>query len=140
MPSLANRCVRELESAGVVLQRDPDGALRIPARCPEVGDLVIAFDNDEITVFLGNLTHCHFTPGAGGNLEAPDREGECVRVAVDFVRAVLHDRMVMWRYPNGAGGCYRIEDEDNRMADTPLKGEEVASFLWSGPYRREGAA
>ncbi len=112
----------------------------MPARCPEVGDLVVAFDNEEITVFVGDLTHCHFTPGAAGNPEAVDQVGECVREAVDFVRGVLGDRWVIWSYPNGAGGCYEIGEEENPMADAPLPGEDARSFLWSGPYTRDGEA
>lgn len=57
MSSLANRCLRQLASAEVVLQLDENGAPRIPARCPEVGDLVNECDNEQNTVLLGNSSH-----------------------------------------------------------------------------------
>lgn len=128
-----------LRLAGVDFQRDADGALRVSARCREVGDLVVAFDNGEITVYVGELTHCHFTPGASGDLEAADQIGEAVAEAVDFVRGVLDDKWVIWRYPNGAGGCYEIGDEENPMADAPL-GDDAQCFLWSSPYPHGGVA
>ena len=138
MRSLANRFTQELRSASVAFERDADGALRVPARCRDVGELVIALDDDEISVFIGEFTHCHFTPGACGDLEGTDRVGEAVREAADFVRGVLADQWVLWRYPNGGGGCYLLGDEEDPMADVPL-GEDAQCYLWSGPYSR-GAA
>jgi len=137
--SLANRCTQELRSASVAFNRDADGALRVPARCRDLGDLVVAFDRDEITVFIGEFTHCHSTPGACGDLEATDQIGEAVREAVDFVRGVVEDKRVVWRSPNGSGGCYQLGDEEDPMADAPL-GDEAQCFLRCGPYPRGGAA
>ena len=133
MSTLEKRCSEALQSAEVAIARDPDGALRVVARSVEVGDLVVAFDDNEITVFIGDLTHRHFTPGAEGNLDASDQVGECVREAVDFVQGVLNDRWMIWTYPNGAGGCYRLGDENNPMADAPISEDGTRYYLWSGP-------
>lgn len=140
MSSLAERCSQALHTAGVTFQREADGALRVPARCQEVGDLVVAFDGGEITVFIGNLTHCHFTPGASGTLESTDQIGECVGEAADFVSSVLQDRWVLWTSATGLGGSYEVGDEHNPMADGPLPGEDVVRFCWSGPIRTDGSA
>lgn len=125
------------QMAGIDFQLDADGALRMLACCREVGDLVIAFDDGEVTVFIGDFTHCHFTPGAEGDLTAADQVGEAVAAAVDFVRGILDDKWVVWKYSNGAGGCYEIGEEENPMANAPLE-DDVQRFLWSGPCPRSG--
>lgn len=139
MMFLADECIQKLQSDGVTFERNSDGTLRIPALCPDVGDLIIAFDDDEITVYLGRFTHCHFTPGVCGNAEDPDQVHEAVDTAVEFVSSVMADKFVIWRYPNGGGGCYRLEAERDPMADTPL-GSNAQRYLWSGPYPLSGAA
>jgi hypothetical protein len=128
MSPLANDFVQALQSASISFERDADGTLRIPARRSEVGDLDVSSDDDEITFFIGHITHQHFTPGARGNPATPDQVGECIREAVQFLRGVLDDRWVLYCYPNGGGGCYEIGEDDGWAKD-------AARFLWSGPYR-----
>jgi hypothetical protein len=128
-----------LTSAGVAFERDTDGTLRVQARSRDVGDLLVAFHDQEITVYIDDLTHCHFTPGACDDPEASDPVGEAVSQAVDYVRGVLDDKWVLWRDPSGAGGCYLLGGEENPMDDAPLD-EDAQCFLWSGPYKRDGAA
>jgi hypothetical protein len=130
MSPLANDFVQALQAASIAFERHADGTLRIPARSSEVGDLVVSFDEDEITFFIGHITHQHFTPGARGDPEAPDQVAECIREAVQFLRGVLDDRWVLYCYPNGGGGCYEI-GEDGGWA------KDAARFLWSGPYRTQ---
>ena len=128
MSPLANDFMQALHSASITFERNTDGQLRIPARSSEVGDLFVSFADDEITFFIGNITHQHFTPGTRGNPATPDEVAECIREAVQFLREVLDDRWVLYCYPNGAGGCYEI-GEDGGWA------KDAARFLWSGPYR-----
>jgi hypothetical protein len=140
MTSLENACIKELQLAGVIFERDSDGALRVPARFSEVGDLVIAFDDGEITVYVGELTHSHFTP------ETTDQAGTqalgnaaAAAAAVEFVAGIVADQFVIWRYPSGGGGCYPLSFENHPMADTPI-GDDAQCYLWSRPYVRGGAA
>jgi hypothetical protein len=130
MTPLASNFVQALHSASITFERDADGTLRIPARSREVGDVVVSFDDEEITFFIGEITHQHFRPGACDNPEAPDQVAECIRSAVQFLQGVLDDRWVLYCYPNGAGGCYEIGEDDAWCAD-------AARFLWSGPYRTQ---
>jgi hypothetical protein len=134
MDILKNSVSRDLRSKGVAFGYEPDGCLVIEAICGEVGDLVISFENAEITVFIGDLTHCHFTP------DSPNLLNECVLEAVDFVNDILQDRIVIWNYPNGAGGCYEIGNEEDPMADAPIKDSGEKCFIWSGPYQSTGAS
>lgn len=109
---------------------DPDGALRVPARHPGVGDLIASFENAEISVFIGEITHCHFTPGACGDVHSADPIEECVSAAGQYVRDVLADKYVLWTAGSGVagiGGSYHAE----HPIDTPTPGARC--FLWSGP-------
>jgi hypothetical protein len=134
MDSLREICSNALRLASIAFQAEASGDLRLPAISREVGDLVIAFDDGEITVYVGRFTHCHFTPGECGDPSAVDHEAECVKTAVDFIGEVLRDCWVMWAYASGAGGCYRLGGDDEASADTPItdNGEHVPLYVWSG--------
>jgi hypothetical protein len=121
-------------AAACIEFEDDAGQLRIPARHPEVGDLLITLDDGEITVFVGNFTHRHFTPhDAAATYEASTTE-DCVRDALEYVCGILNDRWVLWTYPGGAGGSYRLGSEADPAEDVPVSGEQVVRYLWSGPY------
>ena len=139
MKSIANACVERLRTAGVGFERDADGALRVPALRPEIGDLVVTFDDREITVYVGDLTHCHFTPETADQASAQAHVDAAAAEAVDFVVSIVNDQFVIWRYPSGGGGCYPLSFESSPMADTPI-GDEAQCYLWSRPYVRGGAA
>ena len=121
-----------LESAGIAFEDDA-GQLRIPARHVAVGDLLITFDDGEITVFVGNFTHRHFTPREATAICAASTIEDCMKDAAEFVSGILDDQWILWAYPGGTGGSYRVGGEGNPMEDTPLPEEEVVRFLWSGP-------
>ena len=133
--SLEQLCIQHLSSAGVAFRRDPSGTIRIPAASGEVGDLIIDFDGGEITVDIENITHCHFTPYEASATYAANTIEDCAQGATEFVLSVLNDRRILWRYPNGAGGSYEIGADHEHAADTPLEGDDVKKFVWSGPYR-----
>jgi hypothetical protein len=122
-----------LEAAGVEFEDDA-GQLKIPALHPEVGDLLITFDDGEITVFVGNFTHCHFTPHEGSAAFAASTIEDCARNALDYVIGILNDQWILWAYPGGAGGSYRLGAEGDPKADAPVPDDEVIRYLWSGPY------
>lgn len=113
-----------LEAAGIAFEDDA-GQLKIPALHPEVGDLLITFDDAEITIFVGNFTHCHFT---ASTIE------DCVRQALDYVIGILNDQWILWAYPGGTGGSYRLGAEGDPKENAPLPDEEVIRYLWSGPF------
>ena len=129
MDILKNRISLALGIKGVNFESAPDGSLVIEAKCKDVGDLVISFENNEISVFIGEITHDHFTP------ESPEHLNECIIEAVEFVNDILRDRMIIWSYPDGIGGSYKIGTEQDPMSDSPLDGEDVKYFTWSGTYQ-----
>lgn len=122
-----------LAAAGITFLHDPTGDLRVPAKCPDVGDLVINFDDDEITVEIEGITHCHFTPyEASDSYEAYTIEN-CVRDVVSFVKEVVRDEWILWRSPVGAGGCYRIGTKCELYPGASAVGQSAEKFVWSGP-------
>lgn len=121
-------------AAASVTFEDDDVQFKIPARHPDVGDLLITLDDGEITVFVGNFTHRHFTPHEGAATHAASTVEDCVRDAIEYVCGIVNDQWILWAYPGGAGGSYRIGAETEPSADVPLSDEEVVRYVWSGPY------
>ena len=65
-----------------------------------LGDLSIFEDGDEITFYLGEITHCHFSQEyLGDNKYTP--EEETVEEAIDFLRDLFTDRAVFYCARNG---------------------------------------
>ena len=106
------------------------------AVCAEVGDLLVYFDDGEITVDIEKITHCHFTPYEASPTYAAHSIEDCIREATDFAGGVLRDEWILWRYPNGAGGCYQIGTEGEEWSDEPLASEGIEQFVWSGRNTR----
>ena len=125
--------VNGLKVNGIAFE-DDGGQLRIPARHVDVGDLLITLDDEEITVFVGNFTHRHFTPHEGSATYAATTAENCVIDALEYISGILNDEWVLWSYPGGAGGSYRLGREDDPGADVPLPDGVVVRYLWSGPY------
>jgi hypothetical protein len=121
-----------LTAAGVVFE-DDGGQLKVPALHPDVGDLLITLDDGEITVFVGNFTHRHFTPYEASATFAASTTENCVRDALEYVCGIVNDQWILWAYPGGAGGSYRVGAEGDPMADVPPPDEDVIRYLWSGP-------
>lgn len=96
-----------------------------PAASPEVGDIEIYDDGDELTVVLGKFTHDHFSnDDAGLSMdEKADRIAENVAV---FLEKLFADRVILWGSGQGSGGwCY--VDESGGVESY---GKE---YVWSGP-------
>jgi hypothetical protein len=130
--SLASLTSERLRLAGIAISQEADGSLRIAGPNSAIGDAVVSFDDGEISVFLGDITHCHFTPvEAQGNFPARTPE-QAADEATQYLREVLADEWVIWRRNDGRGGCYKPDGDDWESADAPLPGEEVERFLWSG--------
>ncbi len=132
--SLATLTSQRLRDAGIAFAAGDVETLRISARNPAIGDIVVSFEDGEVSVFLGDITHCHFTP-----YEADDKFPGCTKQraatdAVQFIREVVDDKWVIWCWSDGRGGCFKLEGDDEEVADAPLLGEDVKCFLWSGAF------
>jgi hypothetical protein len=132
--SLESLCVAELSKVWLQGRRESDGVIRFPAASSEVGDLIVYFDNGEITVDIEKITHIHFTPYEADTTNAAHTVHDCAREAAQYVAGVLSGQWILWRYPNGAGGSYEVGTSGEELADSPVGPDDTEKFLWSGPY------
>ena len=54
--------LQKYSHADVRIGSPPDAIAVFPAQHPAVGELHIMDDGCEATVFVGEITHCHFNP------------------------------------------------------------------------------
>ena len=131
--SLASLTSWRLRDAGIEFAVADNGDLGIAGPNIALGSMIISFEDDEVSVFLGDVTHCHFTPCAPQD-DFPGRTPEQVAsLAVEFISEVVADEWVIWRWSNGRDGCYKPDGDDEESANAPLSGEDVEYHLWSGP-------
>jgi len=130
--SLAKLTAQRLTDAGIAFVAGASETLRIAAREPAVGDLVVSFEDGEVSVFLGDITHCHFTPYAADDKFPGRTHEQAVADAVQFISEVVQDKWVIWCWSYGRGGCFKPDGDHEEAADAPLLGEDVKCFLWSG--------
>jgi hypothetical protein len=115
--------------SGIPCREEVTDRLRItvPGRSV-IGDLEIYLDGDEITMYLGHHTHCHFSLYMVD--KDPDPEEMISAEAVKFLTDLLDDRVVIWSQTvDGkpmSGGSYYLG------AKQTLKSSGADSFLWSG--------
>jgi hypothetical protein len=85
-----------LALSGVPYSEEVTDQLRItvPAPSAVIGDLEIHVDGDEITIYLGHHTHCHFSLYMAD--KDPDPEEKISEEAVKFLTDLLDDRVVIW--------------------------------------------
>lgn len=101
----------------------------LPGPCAQLSPLEISDDGDEITAFLGAVTHAH-VGCYDDELSAEQREERIVRDLVAFVRDLLDDRIVATTALGGRlGGWRRIEIGE----PLPSGGRIWQRYVWSGP-------
>jgi hypothetical protein len=105
-----------------------DGSIVLPAAHAQVGDVTILDDGDELTVYIGTITHGHFNDYTPDN--SPDAQ---MRAIVDsvvwFLEDLVADRVLIWQ-SNGSGG-WRIIEQDESLDVHSDAGTQF--YLWSGP-------
>lgn len=95
------------------------------------GELSIHDDGDELTFFLGDITHCHFSQEyLGDGKYSP--EAEVIKNAIDYLRDLLADKVVFYRARNGGGDgsiqCPSEEQLSKVLADCNC-------FVWTKPLK-----
>lgn len=109
------------------LHVDPGSPQRavFPAVHPEVGEVAIYDDEQELTIVYGNFTHCHYGPWQFS-------ENATVRDVVESVLSDIDDlfsnRLIMWGSHERAGGIFRVGEESTSLWEPGDK-----RFVWSGP-------
>lgn len=91
------------------------------------GDLSIHDDGDELTFFLGDITHCHFSQEyLGGGKYSP--EVEVIEEAVEYLSDLLSDRVVFYR-ARSCGGDGSIQRPSEVQLLTVLA--DCDCYVWS---------
>lgn len=131
MGALINLLLPELQrrfpNRGIETIEDDRPHLRFPAIHPEVGDVEIYDDGDELTVVYGNFTHCHYDE----YLRVSDQwQVDAVNAVIADLEALFSDRLRMWGSPETAGGILREGDEEESLWEP---GDP--QYVWSGPVK-----
>lgn len=140
---------RQLPSQAFSTEVGKTLTVTIRAIHPAVGDVTIWTENNEVTVDVGELYHCHFDPYCYQRADKlPEAQEEAALRAVRFVADFLKDRITIGvRRSGGApiGAWARHAAEPTQPPDLLLPGEFLsptssndpetgtARYRWSGP-------
>jgi hypothetical protein len=128
---LIPRLVARFPDRGLRLHQGKEPVASFPAAHPEVGDLRIDDDDDELTVSVGQLTHGHFTP-RNYQLASQENEEELIERVLEFLDEVFRDRIEFWTAGKSGGWHPRGEEP---LAPRP----NMRRFVWSGPVKSTGS-
>lgn len=110
---------------GLRIEAGPPQRAVFPAIHPEVGDLAIEDDEQELTAMYGNFTHCHYGPYRFS-------PGTTVRVVIDSLLSDIDDlfsnRLIMWGSHDKSGGLFRFGEEATSLWEPGDR-----RYVWSGP-------
>lgn len=123
--NLVDELVKRFPGRGLRLESEAKRRAVFPAAHPDVGDIIILDDDEELMVVYGNFTHCHYgawrlPPGATNR--------DIVESLLRDLDDLFGDRLVMWGSHNEEGGIFRLGQELSSLS--PL---EKRRYVWSGP-------
>lgn len=107
----------------------------LPAKHPDVGDIVIHDDEYELTVVVGSFTHGHFSNYDNG-LTDSGKHDAIIAEFLDFLEDVVSDQVVFWGSHAGGGGWYPRARGGGGSAQTILGADhdrDRKRYVWSGP-------
>ena len=111
---------------------EADALIVFPAKHPEIGDLVIQDEGDELTVIVGTITHRHFasqSPGSSAQFQAEQIATE----VTEYLRQLFADEIEF--YGDGSrGGARARSDKERGLVSKLLLG--TRTYVWSGPIER----
>jgi hypothetical protein len=130
---LGKRLLEVLRAGGLLEPFDEAFSDRLEITVPgasPVGDLTVLSDADELTVYVGEHTHCHFSLYMYQDRSPAEAIDAVVEEAVGFLSDLLADRIVVWsRSVDGvpaSGGTFRRDVAPERLEPG------AKAYLWSG--------
>jgi hypothetical protein len=105
--------------------KPPGPVVLIQAIHPDVGDVEIYDDGEELTIGLGNFTHAHVGSGEAST-------DKIVELTIELLADLFSDTLVLWGSHSGAGGYYR-KGQASSLAKLLSSGS--TPYVWSGPLR-----
>ncbi len=125
-----------LPRASYITHPEGETIVTFPARHPEVGDLLVRDDGDELVVHIGNLTHRHFG-NYDDDLPMDAKAEDIAEQVVEFIRGVVREEVEF--FGNGRGGGSRKRDLNPRgLLSRFFLGQRT--YIWSGPLGGESDA
>jgi hypothetical protein len=122
---LIPRLLARFPNRAIYLHEGTQPVASFPAAHPEVGDLRIDDDDDELTISVGQLTHGHFTP-RNYRLPSQEKEEDLIEGVIDFLDQVFNDQIEFWS-ADKAGGWHARGEEP--IGHWPHR----RRFVWSRP-------
>ena len=121
-------CLREkFPNRNIRFGTPPEPVAIFPAIHPDVGDVKIHDDGDELTLIAGNFTHGHFS-NYDSSLMKAEKEQEIVEQILEFLERLFDDQIVMFGSHRGRGGWYDRGEAAMNDANEP-------AYVWSGPLK-----
>src|SRR5271154_6378259 len=129
--SLIPKLKEHFSNRGLRVEISPDARVMFPCVHPEVGDIEIRDDGDELTVYAGNFTHGHFS-NYDEKLSKEQKAEQISEDAVAFLKDVFEDQIVFWGSHRGSGGWHQ-RGKPNKFFRTGIFGKPKKEYVWSGP-------
>jgi hypothetical protein len=104
---------------------EPMASLRSPCEAPSGAE--ICDDGDEVTVYFVNATHGHFSC-YNEKLTEEQKVKAITSDVLEFLEALLKDRVVIWRFFGGMAGGWRVLHLDDQVPKPSMARQQ---FLWS---------
>ncbi|MDR3455881.1 MAG: hypothetical protein P4N60_00425 [Verrucomicrobiae bacterium] len=127
LPKLKERFPKQ----GFRVETSPEARVIFPGVHPEVGDIGIHDDGDELTVYAGNFTHGHFS-NYDENLSEAQKAEQIAEDVVAFLKSVFADEIIFWGSHMGGGG-WRQRSKPNPFWSKLILGKPKKEYVWSGP-------
>ena len=123
---LIPRLLQRFPGRGMRVGVPPSACAVFPAIHPDVGNVEIFDDGDELTLVAGNFTHGHFS-NYNEDLSPEAKAEQIGNEVIAFLESLFSDRIVLWGSHVSAGGWYDLGREGS------ARGKDTSKYVWSGP-------
>lgn len=125
---------RRFEGQDMLLQPGGEPVAVFSAKHPEVGDIEIYDEGEELTIVVGNFTHTHFA-NYEKDLSNSERRARIANETVSFLDDLFADRIEMFGSHRRAGGTRYRRNKRRGTISNFIFGRK--SYVWSGPLSND---
>ncbi len=126
---LVERIREAFPGRSVVFAEPPGVVVTFPPDHPGIGAIEIHDEHDELTVIVGRVTHCHFSPHNYTGFTDDEMAVALVEDTVSFLADLFSDKVVFWGAHGASGGTYRVGDTPGNIIEP-----WGPRYVWSGEY------
>jgi hypothetical protein len=110
---------------GLRVETSPEARAVFSAMHPEVGNVEIHEDGNEIIIYLGNFTHVHLA-NYDENLSKEQKSEKLAEDVVANLKNLFADQIILWGSHRGGGGC-------RERGEPSIFKTHKKEYVWSGP-------